>query len=698
VNHNTDRNRNYEFLILNFELWKSFQSKIENFLNSTLNWLKTSPKFEVFSFKLLHIFNLRQQIENFINLKFKIQNSKFLAPRWLGAIGLIVILSSQGAAHAQQLTSGADFLTIDSGARSEGMGGAFTAVANDVNSLTWNPAGVALLQHPEAGYLYMLYLGGLGYNFGGVAVPLPAGENTFGIGAGFINLGVAPFDSTLGLAPAVSAGDNAFMLSLAYRVKDVVSFGVTGKYVTQDIAGYSANAFGGDAGVLVTPGDRWRVGAGIFNVGQPVEFVSASDPLPTTGRLGVAYQILDLPHHSLLMDVDGAYALYSQTGQGAVGAEYWYDKTLALRAGYTGNSAQQYWTAGLGINLNVLQFDYAFTPVATLGDTHRFSLILRLGADGANGLSSPLGFSAKSFDSGVALNWNRAASKDVVGYNLYVRLPGKDSFTRVTAKPINDTTVKLRHLQNGASYTFAVASVSAAGRESSTAQASAVPSAAPLAAPAASAAAAAPVAASAASPAGLQAPTGLKAVLDGTGFQLTWDQAPSGDTAGFNLYLADGSGNPSKKLSANPITDNKVAIHRVADPDRLYRFVLTAVNKAGMESAPSAVLQTRLSDLQRSALAAYLPNVTILAGDAMAKISWKPVSGAVGYNLYSSHDARTFSLLTKAGPLRNQHAILKPLHNGETYYFAVTSVLANGQESDKTIQMVVPTAGLQNPQ
>jgi hypothetical protein len=59
------------------------------------------------------------------------------------ALTLFVSLSPL---RAQNLTSGADFLKIDSGARSQGMGGAFTAVADDVNALTWNPAGIAFLK------------------------------------------------------------------------------------------------------------------------------------------------------------------------------------------------------------------------------------------------------------------------------------------------------------------------------------------------------------------------------------------------------------------------------------------------------------------------------------------------------------------------------------------------------------------------
>ena len=40
-------------------------------------------------------------------------------------------------------------IPIGAGARALGMGGAFTAVADDATANTWNPAGMAQLERPE---------------------------------------------------------------------------------------------------------------------------------------------------------------------------------------------------------------------------------------------------------------------------------------------------------------------------------------------------------------------------------------------------------------------------------------------------------------------------------------------------------------------------------------------------------------------
>ena len=584
---------------------------------------------------------------------------------------------------AQVVTSGADFLKIDSGARSEGMGGAFTAVADDVNALTWNPAGLALLQYPEFGYLRMLYFSDIAYNFGGVAVPLAAGEDTFGLGAGFVNMGTS-FDSTLGLAPAVSTGDDAFFLSMAYRIKNIFAFGVTGKYILRQIAGYNASAFGGDVGVLITPGDRFRIGAGLFNAGQDVKFISEGDPLPMTGRLGLAFKILDVPHNSLLLSVDNDQ-FQAQAYQGAAGMEYWLDKTLALRAGYTGDAYEQHWTAGVGLSISQFQLDYAYAPAGTLGDTHRLSFIFRPGAGEASELLAPSGFTAKSLEDSVELSWKAPVAKEVVGYNLYVKRPGTDSFIRVTKQPLNDTAIKLRHLQSGLYYSFGVASVSAAGRESSLTQISVVPEFAKITAPV------------------LQAPTGFKAALvsngagvnQAPGLLLTWDKAPLPDAAGFNLYTQDETGKPGQKLSAQPITDNQVVLKKV-NPDRLYRFTLTMVGKSGIESAPTTVLEVKAADLQKALAASLLPpapaHLTVEGGDSLASLSWDAVPSAVGYHVYTSDDGQVFKRLTASGPKDILKVVLKPLKNGKTYYFGVSSVMADGGESEKKVQVVIPSA------
>ena len=75
---------------------------------------------------------------------------------------LVVILGSliPAVQGATSLTSGADFLLMTTGARPDGMGQAFSAVADDINTLSFNPAGLGNIRLPEIGYGHEILLFG----------------------------------------------------------------------------------------------------------------------------------------------------------------------------------------------------------------------------------------------------------------------------------------------------------------------------------------------------------------------------------------------------------------------------------------------------------------------------------------------------------------------------------------------------------
>ena len=48
----------------------------------------------------------------------------------------------------------AAFVDVGYGARPMGMGGAFTALANDAHAVLWNPAGLIRLKHTNATFMW----------------------------------------------------------------------------------------------------------------------------------------------------------------------------------------------------------------------------------------------------------------------------------------------------------------------------------------------------------------------------------------------------------------------------------------------------------------------------------------------------------------------------------------------------------------
>lgn len=77
--------------------------------------------------------------------------------------------------------------------------------------------------------------------------------------------------------------------------------------------------------------------------------------------------------------------------------------------------------------------------------------------------------------------------------------------------------------------------------------------------------------------------------------------------------------------------------------------------------------------------------------ESSCRIEWTPQPGAAGYNVYIQVEDGRFSRLNPK-PLRDNFVRLKDLVNGKPYYFAVTSVDAQGEESSASATgMVVPT-------
>ncbi|MHB2025851.1 MAG: PorV/PorQ family protein [Elusimicrobiota bacterium] len=289
---------------------------------------------------------------------------------------------------AQQGTSGAQFLEIEPGARPSGMAGAFGGVADDVNAVYYNPAGLATLTQVQAEGMEDQYFQDANYDFGALAVPLLSWtkssqeKNAYGV------LGVAVSNLSVGNIAGYNAGENptgnfnsqdfSYALSYGYQIPDTgLSLGATGKYITSNIDGYGAASYAADMGALYQFERRFSIGLGTRNLGPKYGFAGQGDPLPQEWYWGAGYKIL--PNWLASTEID----FPRDNGVSyAVGTEYVcaFTKKLgaSLRAGYaernTGAGGFSGATFGTGLEYGNFGFDFAFVPFGDLGDTYQYSL------------------------------------------------------------------------------------------------------------------------------------------------------------------------------------------------------------------------------------------------------------------------------------------------------------------------------------
>jgi hypothetical protein len=264
------------------------------------------------------------------------------------------------------------------------MGGAFVALADDINSLEYNPAGLALLQpdYFDAAFQHVFWFAGVEYETLAYAQNL---GDTYGVGLQILYRHMPDIDNTLEDETPLKVWDAAVRLGYGMLITNV-AVGANLKFFmthlgTEDLTGQAL-----DLGAwLPFLENKMSAGLSIQNIGPSVK----DDPLPMLIRVGVAYR--DAYGEEKEHQLNSALELFQPLDYALnlqLGVEYWYRKTFAARLGFkhqigendleTSNFFHRM-TAGFGLRWADLQLDYGFATYADLGGTHRLMITLHYG-------------------------------------------------------------------------------------------------------------------------------------------------------------------------------------------------------------------------------------------------------------------------------------------------------------------------------
>ena len=278
---------------------------------------------------------------------------------------------------------------VGSGARAQGLGNSFVAVADNADAVFANPAGLGQVTQRQVAYtnVSLLYAGIEGDDLGQhvVSYAQPLGDK-MGLGLGYERIG-----SSL-------MSENGAFVSLSYQVERRLQVGLSAKYLfwsvgsipddegrADPLSNQSAGNVGVDLGLLwQSPVQGAQVGVMLKNINQPnvaygeVAGDADAGALPMDVHVGVGYR---LSSQSL---VSVQYVRRDLTGEGSddglvVGGETQLVEGLLLRAGgrrLLSEDAGGGLNAGLGYQWNQLVFDYAYDIGLDLTETngaHRFS-------------------------------------------------------------------------------------------------------------------------------------------------------------------------------------------------------------------------------------------------------------------------------------------------------------------------------------
>ena len=309
--------------------------------------------------------------------------------RRLAAAGLCLLSALCGApAFAGGGGSvGMQVLKSDISPRAMAMGGAFTAVADDIYSLTYNPAGLGQLYIPEASAMYLSGFDDAKLDNIAAGMPLPikgmAGISKPAVGlsllmsdAGSFNLRQindngtitsGSFDAQKDLALTFGYGERVYSEEtniMGYKGNIDQYFGLSGKYVKSTILeNYSASCFAFDLGWLVMdPELGLAAGASWSNLlDTGLRYGNETTKLPSIVRAGLSYQRPTIMDQSFMLALDGDFNTNegSKTNSLRLGMEYHFEKIFNLRLGYRSEKANPGITMGFGLRYDDMSFDFA---------------------------------------------------------------------------------------------------------------------------------------------------------------------------------------------------------------------------------------------------------------------------------------------------------------------------------------------------
>lgn len=287
------------------------------------------------------------------------------------SLALLIVMGSFLISTSSIYASDAGaFLRIGAGARALGMGGAFTAVADDATAAYWNPAGLTQIEKQEISSMYTNQFGlNISYSFLNYARVF--GENAFALN--WIRLATDKIPKT-GLdengRPIIidyfKDEENAVLLSGARKMTELISLGGNIKGIFEKIEEVNAFGFGLDLGMLFNLSKSLKAGLVIRNIGTNLKWDTGhSDTLPLTTTLGIAYKTFN-DRVTLAVDMEKRK---NRPLKFREGIEFWLSKNIAIRIGMNDKD----FTAGAGLRMGQFGLDYAYMS-HDLGNSHRISL------------------------------------------------------------------------------------------------------------------------------------------------------------------------------------------------------------------------------------------------------------------------------------------------------------------------------------
>jgi hypothetical protein len=263
------------------------------------------------------------------------------------------------------------FLTLPGDARGAALGGTYASLVQDIGSVFYNPAGIAMMGTNQAMFAYTPYLADTRHLTGGIGWSLRGGE--WGLGFSISNFGftdqpVYTETDQDGAGETYDVSNTAVGMTFGLQFSDRFSAGVTGRYVTEQLGRASSSGFTVDFGtnyhaelggrpirasfIMVNYGTSLKAEGSVLNrdvdpvdesmnvEDQPSQLRASAFEPPTQFRVSVAYDALAAANNRLTLLSEFFQPNDADPGVG-FGAEFSSRLVEGLNAALRGSYAYQ---------------------------------------------------------------------------------------------------------------------------------------------------------------------------------------------------------------------------------------------------------------------------------------------------------------------------------------------------------------------
>jgi hypothetical protein len=294
-----------------------------------------------------------------------------------------------------------EFFDLRTGPKGMGMGGTGVSLDQDFTFLAWNPSATASISERQISLMHSEMFDGLAqYDYIGVHFPFARQETVSSLAFVLIRLGIDRIPVTeiedMSLPPQ---GENVtlkgfeedseylFLMNWAREAWKRCVIGSNIKLLYRNMIGYDCFGFGMDAGTIITPSKRIRVGLNLQDVPLTVLFwnTGTKEYVFPSVKTGASYRLpvrrmntsltfavdLDIRFEGRDLSDQLSLSILSLDSHG--GIEALVNERIALRCGLNRGD----FTGGVTLHIFDFDIDYAYIGHNELGTTYRISGLYR---------------------------------------------------------------------------------------------------------------------------------------------------------------------------------------------------------------------------------------------------------------------------------------------------------------------------------